>query len=217
MFAGSAIPTSAQEKQALRLVRTIPLPEVTGRLDHLGVDLEKKRLFVAAVTNNTLEVVDLTGGKPIAAGEAPALSPLDEMSSAPLDFNKSLARLICADVSQWTDSRVPPFLTRPSYLLASYSGIPMPTKAPTMPPTAPPTPRPARPAIMGPAAINGPTPGIARAPTPASTPSVPPIKPPVVTPAAVPSGAFVSFTCATLLCYVYPEAKPKYPNSDTPQ
>jgi hypothetical protein len=65
MFAGSAVPASAQEKHALRLVRTIPLPEVTGRLDHMGVDLEKKRLFVAAVTNNTLEVVDLTGGKPI--------------------------------------------------------------------------------------------------------------------------------------------------------
>jgi hypothetical protein len=57
LFAGSAVQTSAQEKQALRLVRTIPLPEVTGRLDHMGMDLERKRLFVAAVTNNTLEVV----------------------------------------------------------------------------------------------------------------------------------------------------------------
>jgi hypothetical protein len=33
---------SAQEKQALRLVQTIPLPEVKGRLDHMGVDLEKE-------------------------------------------------------------------------------------------------------------------------------------------------------------------------------
>ena len=31
----------------------------------MGMDLEKKRLFAAAVTNNTLEVVDLTGGKVI--------------------------------------------------------------------------------------------------------------------------------------------------------
>ena len=31
-----AIQTSAQEKQALRLERTIPLPGVTGRLDHIG-------------------------------------------------------------------------------------------------------------------------------------------------------------------------------------
>jgi hypothetical protein len=65
IFAGYAIQASAQEKQNLRLVQTIPLPGVTGRLDHMGVDLEKKRLFVAAVANNTLEVVDLTGGKVI--------------------------------------------------------------------------------------------------------------------------------------------------------
>jgi hypothetical protein len=65
LFAGSAVRTSAQDKQALKLVRTISLPAVKGRLDHMGVDLEKKRLFVAAVSNNTLEVVDLTGGKVI--------------------------------------------------------------------------------------------------------------------------------------------------------
>src|SRR5258708_12823604 len=63
IVAGFVIPASAQEKQALRPVQTIPLPGVKGRLDHMGIDLEKKRLFVAAVTNNSLEVVDLTGGK----------------------------------------------------------------------------------------------------------------------------------------------------------
>jgi hypothetical protein len=63
LLGGFVVQTSAQEKQALRLVRTIPLPGVTGRLDHMGVDLERKRLFVAAVTNNTLEVVDLAGAK----------------------------------------------------------------------------------------------------------------------------------------------------------
>jgi hypothetical protein len=63
MIVGFAGPASAQEKQAFKLVQTIPLPGVRGRLDHMGVDLEKKRLFVAASDNNTLEVVDLTGGK----------------------------------------------------------------------------------------------------------------------------------------------------------
>jgi hypothetical protein len=63
IVAGFAIPASAQEKQALRLVQTIPLPGVKGRLDHMGIDLEKKRLFVAAAANNTLEVVDLNDGK----------------------------------------------------------------------------------------------------------------------------------------------------------
>jgi hypothetical protein len=62
-IAGLAIHTSAQEKQALKLVQTITLPGITGRLDHMAVDLENKRLFVAAVANNSLEVVDLTDGK----------------------------------------------------------------------------------------------------------------------------------------------------------
>jgi hypothetical protein len=65
MLSGFAVQTWAQEKQPLRLVQTIPLPEVSGRLDHMGIDLERKRLFVTAVTNNTLEVVDLNGGKAI--------------------------------------------------------------------------------------------------------------------------------------------------------
>src|SRR6266404_2430534 len=65
LFSALAVWSSAQEKQALTLVQTIPLPGVKGRLDHMGVDLEQKRLFVAAVANNTLEVVDLTAGKVI--------------------------------------------------------------------------------------------------------------------------------------------------------
>jgi hypothetical protein len=65
LFAGLAIETSAQEKQTLRLVQTIPPPDIKGRLDHMGVDVEKKRLFVATVDNNTLEIVDLSAGKVI--------------------------------------------------------------------------------------------------------------------------------------------------------
>jgi hypothetical protein len=65
LIAGFATAISAQQEQALGLVQKIPLPGVTGRLDHMGVGLEKNRLFVAAVGNNTLEVVDLAGGKVI--------------------------------------------------------------------------------------------------------------------------------------------------------
>jgi hypothetical protein len=50
------------EKAALKLVQTISLPGVKGRLDHMGIDLDNKRLFVAATDNLTLEVVDLTSG-----------------------------------------------------------------------------------------------------------------------------------------------------------
>jgi hypothetical protein len=55
----------AESPPALRLVQSIPLPAVNGRLDHMGVDLEHKRLFVAAVDHGTLEVLDLAAGRVI--------------------------------------------------------------------------------------------------------------------------------------------------------
>ena len=57
--------TGSQEggKQPLRLVQTISLPNVKGRLDHMDVDVKRKRLFVAGLENGTLEVVDLQAGK----------------------------------------------------------------------------------------------------------------------------------------------------------
>jgi hypothetical protein len=65
MAAVFAITASAREPAPLRLLQTIPLPGVEGRLDHMAVDLEKRRLFVAAVANGTLEVLDLGAGKVI--------------------------------------------------------------------------------------------------------------------------------------------------------
>src|SRR5262249_22137249 len=47
----------------LKLAQTIPMPGVEGRIDHLSVDLKGQRLFVAALGNNTLEVIDLAQGK----------------------------------------------------------------------------------------------------------------------------------------------------------
>ena len=51
------------EKQPLHLVRTIPLPNIIGRLDHMDVDVKGKRLFVAGLENGSLEVIDLQAGK----------------------------------------------------------------------------------------------------------------------------------------------------------
>jgi len=48
----------------LRLVQTIPL-SVDGRMDHLYADVKGMRLFVAALANNTVEVIDLRAGKVI--------------------------------------------------------------------------------------------------------------------------------------------------------
>jgi len=47
----------------LRLVQSIPLDNVEGRFDHLAVDTQRQHLFAAALGNNTLEIIDLPGGK----------------------------------------------------------------------------------------------------------------------------------------------------------
>ena len=47
----------------LRQIQSIPLPGVEGRIDHMAIDSQGGRLFVAALGNNTVEVIDLTAGK----------------------------------------------------------------------------------------------------------------------------------------------------------
>jgi WD40 repeat protein len=59
------IKARAQDTTPLRLVQTIPLPNVEGRIDHLAVDIKGERLFIAALGNNTLEVLDLHAAKHI--------------------------------------------------------------------------------------------------------------------------------------------------------
>lgn len=53
-------PRSPQEP--LTLARAIELPHVEGRIDHLALDSTGERLFVAALGNNTVEVVDVKNG-----------------------------------------------------------------------------------------------------------------------------------------------------------
>jgi YVTN family beta-propeller protein len=55
--------TVGQPSNLLIQVRTIPLNGIEGRIDHIGADAKAKRLFVAALGNDTVEVVDLTTGK----------------------------------------------------------------------------------------------------------------------------------------------------------
>lgn len=49
----------AAQQAPLVLVQSIELPGVEGRIDHLAVDRDDQRLFVAALGNNSVEVVDL--------------------------------------------------------------------------------------------------------------------------------------------------------------
>jgi hypothetical protein len=59
-LAGPALPPP---EAVLRLVQSIPLPHVDGRIDHMAVDVAGQRLFVAALGNDTLEVVDLEAAR----------------------------------------------------------------------------------------------------------------------------------------------------------
>jgi DNA-binding beta-propeller fold protein YncE len=58
-------PAVGQEPQVLSLHSKIPLTNVKGRIDHFGVDVKGQRLFVGAVANHTVEVIDLQSGKQV--------------------------------------------------------------------------------------------------------------------------------------------------------
>jgi len=63
MVTGGEMTRAASDTGPLRLIQTIPLPGVEGRIDHLAVDLARQRLFVAALGNSTVEVIDLKKGQ----------------------------------------------------------------------------------------------------------------------------------------------------------
>jgi DNA-binding beta-propeller fold protein YncE len=50
---------ATQAQEPLAFVRAIELPRVEGRIDHLTIDSAQQRLFVAALGNNSVEVLDL--------------------------------------------------------------------------------------------------------------------------------------------------------------
>jgi DNA-binding beta-propeller fold protein YncE len=61
----SAAAASGTGHAPLRLIRTIPLPAIDGDFDHFGVDVPGNRLFLAAEEHHTVELFDLTSGKPL--------------------------------------------------------------------------------------------------------------------------------------------------------
>ena len=58
-----AVATSNAQSSPLKLKQTILLPGVEGRIDHFAADSSGKRLFVCALGNNSLEVIDLRKGE----------------------------------------------------------------------------------------------------------------------------------------------------------
>ena len=59
-----AVPAVAQTAGPPLVLETkIPLGAVSGRIDHLGIDVQRQRLFVAELGNDSLGVVELASGK----------------------------------------------------------------------------------------------------------------------------------------------------------
>jgi hypothetical protein len=62
LFAAS--PGRADAPPPLVLERSIPLAGVSGRIDHMAIDLARKRLLVAELGNNTVDIIDVvTAGR----------------------------------------------------------------------------------------------------------------------------------------------------------
>ena len=66
-IACNAQPAANQKQQNsfLKLEASISLPDVKGRIDHLSFDAKHQIVFVAALGNNTVEVIDLKNKKVI--------------------------------------------------------------------------------------------------------------------------------------------------------
>ena len=71
-FASCQAAEMNQHKE-IALAQTIALPNVRGRIDHMSFDPKSGRLYVAALGNNTVEVLDTRAGKHIKS-----ISGLDE-------------------------------------------------------------------------------------------------------------------------------------------
>lgn len=55
--------TTGYGQDMLKLEKEIPMPNVKGRIDHLDINLKGQIAYVAALGNNTVEVVDLKNGR----------------------------------------------------------------------------------------------------------------------------------------------------------
>lgn len=91
--------------QSLVLDQRIELPSVEGRIDHMDVDADGGRLFVAALGAGSLEVVDLRAGKRMAR-----IAPLREPQG--VTYVPAMRRLFVAEgagarVGAYADGKAP--------------------------------------------------------------------------------------------------------------
>jgi glutamine cyclotransferase len=63
--AGACLTVAESDDARIKLAQTIPLPGVEGRIDHFAFDAAAERLFVCALGNNSVEVLNLRKGERI--------------------------------------------------------------------------------------------------------------------------------------------------------
>ena len=63
LLAGASMVSAAWSAEPLQLEAKIPLGQVRGRIDHMAIDVEHQRLFVAELGNDSVGIVDLATGK----------------------------------------------------------------------------------------------------------------------------------------------------------
>jgi len=78
------------QESALAPKTPIALTKVEGRMDHLGVDVKRQRLFATAFDNHTLEVIDLKTGR-----QAHTIPNLDEPQGAYYDADTNRLFVAC--------------------------------------------------------------------------------------------------------------------------
>jgi hypothetical protein len=93
----------AQTAEGPPLVREakISLGDVSGRIDHLSIDMKRRRLFVAELGNNSLGVVDLAAGKVLRGIDGlsePQGVPMSLLPIASLWRMPVMARCGCCEV-----------------------------------------------------------------------------------------------------------------------
>ncbi len=81
----------SQDVQTLSLHARVDLAGVNGRIDHLSADLEGHRLFVSALGNHTVEVIDMQDGKRLAS-----IPDLPEPQGVHYDASTSRLLVACA-------------------------------------------------------------------------------------------------------------------------
>jgi DNA-binding beta-propeller fold protein YncE len=81
----------SQETKFLSLTARIDLPSVNGRIDHFSADLKGQRLFMSALGNHTVEVLDVQSGKRVRT-----LPDLAEPQGAYFDPSTNRLYIACA-------------------------------------------------------------------------------------------------------------------------